>query len=299
MFVQKQLIMKLKVKFIQVSVLFLLFSFICMNIGCKETKTQNVQNISLYDRVLKNGKIKCSYASYPPYCIKDPGTGKMSGIFVEVLEEIGKRLQLKIEWAEEVGWGTIFEGLESDRYDLFGAGLWQNASRGKSAYFSKPLFYNGIRIWVRSDDNRIKTLDDINSPKIRLTVQDGAMDDIIAGSDFPKAKKLSIPQLNPWSDNLLNTISKKADVSFSELGPIAEFLKKNPGTLKEVNIGRPLRVFANCYAFKIGEDKFKAMIDAAIDELIFDGTMERILKKYESVQGQFLRVSSPYEMHLN
>jgi polar amino acid transport system substrate-binding protein len=276
----------------------LLFSIIVLlTVGCKEIKVgEGGQKESLYERVLSNGKIRASYASYPPYCIVDPNSGELSGIFVEVLEEIGNRLQLEIVWVEEVGWGTIFEGLKSGRHDMFGAGLWQNSSRGKHGYFSKPIFYNGIRIWVRSDEERIKTLEDINSPGIRMSVQDGAMDDVIANADFPNARKVSIPQLNPWSDNLLNTITNKTDVSLSELGPIADFLSKNPGTLKEIDIGRPLRVFANCYAFNIGENKFKSMIDAAIEELIFDGTIEQILTKHETTPGQFLRVAPPYEI---
>lgn len=264
--------------------------------GCNQQPTTQEKRESLYEKVLRTGKIQCSYAPYPPYCIKDPNTGSMSGIFVEVLEKIGEKLELDIEWAEEVGWGMIFEGLGSGRHDMFGAGLWQNSTRAKIGYFSKPLFYNGIRIWVRADETRIKTLEDINSPDIRLTAQDGAMDDIIARTDFPKAQIVSIPQLNPWSDNLLNTISGKADVSFSELGPISDFLEKNPGTLKEVQVGRPLRVFANSYVFRIGEDEFKAMIDAAIDELALDGTIERILRKYEKAPRELFRVTPPYQM---
>jgi len=47
----------------------------------------------------------------------------------------------------------------------------------------------------------------------------------------------------------------------------------------------------------MGEDKFKAMIDVAIDELVFEGTIDRILKKYETVPSQFLRVTLPYKMN--
>jgi len=265
--------------------------------GCNQNQRSEREHVeSTFERVIRTGKIRCSYASYPPYCIKDPNSGKMSGIFVEVLEKIGDKLEMKIEWVEEVGWGTIFEGLQSGRHDMFGAGLWQNSSRSKIGFFSKPLFYNGIRIWVRADETRVKALKDINSESIRLTVQDGAMDDVISRIDFPKAQRVSIPQLNPWSDNLLNTISGKADVSLSELGPVHEFMVKNPGTLKEVEIGRPIRVFANCYAFKTGETQFKLMIDATIDELYFDGSIEEILTKYEKAPGQFLRAASPYKV---
>jgi ABC-type amino acid transport substrate-binding protein len=251
---------------------------------------------NLLAKVLSTGKIRCSFAAYPPYCIKDPNTGKMSGIFVDSLEEMGKRLGLQIVWVEEVGWGTIFEGLESGRYDIFGAGVWQNSSRAKVGYFSKPLFYNAIRIWVRANEDRFHSLQDLNSQDVRFTAQDGAMDDIITKTDFPKAHLVTIPQMNPWSDNLLNTVSGKADVSLSEFGPVYEFLEKNPGTLKELNVGQPIRVFANCYAIKAGEEEFRSMIDAAIDEIRFDGTLDRILRKYEVAPGQFLRLASPYEM---
>jgi ABC-type amino acid transport substrate-binding protein len=251
---------------------------------------------SLHAKVLRTGRISCSYATYPPYCEKDPNSGEMRGIFVEVLEQAGQRLDLEIEWAEEVGWGTILEGLESGRHDAFGAGIWRNAVRSKQAYFSKPLFYNGIRVWVRSDDTRITSLADINSPDVRIAAQDGAIDDLIARTDFPQATVVTIPQLNPWSDCLLNIISGKADVALAEPNQINMFLDKNPGTLKELRVGRPLRVFATCYAFRAGEDEFGEMLDSAIDELVSDGTVERILRKYENAPDELLRVASPYVM---
>ncbi len=266
--------------------------------GCNQQAVQpGIQKQeTLFQRTLRTGTIRCSYIAYPPYCVKDPNTGKMTGIFVEVMEEIGRKLEMKIDWVEEVGWGTIFEGLDSGRYDVHGSGLWQNSSRGKKGYFSVPLFYNAIRVWVRADDNRFKSLADLNSPDVRISVQDGAIEDIIARTDFPQAQRVSIPQINPWSENLLNITAKKADVTFAELGVITPFLEKNPGTLRELEIGHPIRVFANSYPFKMGEADFKAMIDSAIMELISEGTIDRILKEYEKVPGEHLRVAVPYSL---
>ncbi|MFH1373443.1 MAG: ABC transporter substrate-binding protein [bacterium] len=284
--------------FLHVLIVVCMVSSFISFLGCNEqtSQTSEQSNETLYQKVLKAGAIRCSYVAYPPYCIKDPNTGNMTGIFVEVMEEVGRKLELKIEWVEEVGWGTIFEGFESGRYDVHGSGLWQNSSRGKTGYFSVPLFYNAIRVWVRSDDKRFKTLSDLNSPEVRIAVQDGAMEDIIAKTDFPKAQRISVPQLNPWSDNLLNMITKKADVTFAELSVITPFLEKNPGTLKELELDQPIRVFANSYPFKMGEDEFKAMIDAAITELISEGIVENILKRYETVPGEYLRVALPYRL---
>src|ERR1700722_11275546 len=79
---------------------------------------QSVKQESLYDRVIRTGKIRCSYFVYNPICIKDPVTGKLSGIGVDALELVAKKLGLTVEYGEEVGLETLIEGLKTRRYDL-------------------------------------------------------------------------------------------------------------------------------------------------------------------------------------
>jgi ABC-type amino acid transport substrate-binding protein len=277
------------------------FVFIVVSIcvgSCIRPTNNSKENVTeqVYQRVLKSKTIRASYIVYPPYCIINPNSHKLSGIFIDVLEEMGRRLNMKILWTEEVGWGTVFEGLNNDRYDIHGSGLWENASRGVNGYFSNPLFYNPIMVWARTGDNRfIKNLKLINSPNIKIAVQDGAMEDIIAKSDYPQAQRISITQTNPWSDNLLNIKTGKADVTFAEPWVIYPFIEKNPGSISMVETNGPIRYFANSYVIKMGSNKFKSMINAALDEIIMDGTMDKILKKYENKQGEFLRVAKPYQ----
>jgi ABC-type amino acid transport substrate-binding protein len=251
---------------------------------------------SVYDRVIRTGVIRASYTNYAPYCLKDQNSGKLSGIFVEALEEVGRRLAVRIDWTEEVGYGTIFEGLNSGRYDIFGAGVWKNATRGKVGDFSKPLMFNVIKLWGRPDEKRFTDLSALNAPDVRIATQDGAIEDVIAKSDYPKATRVSVPQLTPWSEVLLNITSKKADATFAEPAAVNIYLEKNPGSLRELAPTKPLRVFANCYAFKLGEEKFKSMLDAAVDEIVNDGTVDKILRKYEHVPGEFYRVAKPYDV---
>jgi polar amino acid transport system substrate-binding protein len=250
---------------------------------------------AVWTRISAAGTIRCGYITYQPYATKDPTTGTLSGIMVEAVETIGKKLGLKIAWVEETGYGTMFEGINAGRYDMLCSGLWQNSTRGKSAYFSNPLFFNAIRIWVRESDTHLNSLTDINSPDVRIAVQDQAIEDIIAQQDFPKAQRVSIPQLNPWSDNLLNIITRKADVTFAELGVIVPFLQKNPGTLRELKTPRPLRVFATSLPIRMGANKFKSVLDSSIMEILNDGSLEKLLAKYETARGELLRVAPAYE----
>ena len=61
--------------------------------------------------------MRCGYVSNPPSCIVDPNTGQLGGIFVDSIEAIGEELGIRIEWTEEVGFGSMIEGLVTGRYD--------------------------------------------------------------------------------------------------------------------------------------------------------------------------------------
>jgi len=253
------------------------------------------QKQDVLTKVLNKGEIRAAYLIYPPYFMKDSNTGKFSGIYYEITELIGKEMGLKVVWTEQVGYADVFAGLDSGRFDIFGVGLWPDATRAKAGYFCNPAFYSAITAWARTDDHRFDNdLEAINSPKVRIAVQDGAMEDIIAKGDFPSAERVSIPQTSAWTQNLLNITSNKADVTFSGSPVIHDYLKTNPGTLREITPNRPLRTFGNSIIVKKGEDTLKQAIDAAINQALYSGQIDKILKKYETVQGEFLRPALPY-----
>src|ERR1041384_6340251 len=109
-----------------------------LSTGCQRQNStvEGNQSQTAYDRVTTSGKIRVGYVPYPPGLIKDPNTKQISGIFAEVLEEAARNLELKVEWAEEVGWGTMLEGLKANRYDLIGSPVWPLSQRAKLADFT-------------------------------------------------------------------------------------------------------------------------------------------------------------------
>lgn len=90
--------------------------------GCNTQSTGQTppKQETVYERIIKTGKIRAGYITYPPAAIKD-ASGKMTGIFVETLERAAQNLGLTVQWTEEVGWGDQIAGLEADRYDIIGS----------------------------------------------------------------------------------------------------------------------------------------------------------------------------------
>ena len=274
-------------------------------VGCYQSSNQTgsgesqSQKQSVYDRVMKSGKIRAAYMSYPPALIKDTKTGKLSGTFVEVLEQAAKNLGLTIEWTEEVGWGAQIEGLQADRYDIVGSPVWANPNRGKLTTLSIPVYYSGIGVYVRPDETRFSAKDgwkSINDETVKIVTIDGETADLIARTDFPKAQRVSLPQLSDISETFLNVKSKKADVLFAEPFFGYEFLKNNPGSLKNIGAEKPIRLLGNCYMFKANEFQMKQMLDVAIEDLLNSGFVDKVLDKYEPYPGTFYRASRPYRL---
>lgn len=270
-----------------------LFLFSCNNDVNKKNYLNKSNNT--YDKILKAGGIKVGYISYPPSFIKDPNTGEFSGIFHEVLQEIGKKLKLNIEYTEEVGWGSMIEAINSGRVDLICTGVWPTTERGKHVDFTKPLYYSTVKAYVRIDDDRFDgNLNRINKPDIKIASIDGEMTSIIAQFDFPKAKNISLSQLNDVSQVLLEVSSGKADITFVEPAIALEYMSKNPGKIKQVKDVPPLRVFPNTMIVGKGEIELLSTINIGIDELANNGFIDKVVAKYEKFPGSFQKVALPY-----
>jgi polar amino acid transport system substrate-binding protein len=266
--------------------------------ACSSTAIQHSSGSTsaVYERVMQQGKIRCGYVIYDPGCLKDPNTGKLSGIGIDTLEMVAKNLGLKVEWTEEVGYGSMIEGLQSNRYDVVATPLWTNANRARLVDFSKPLFYSPVFVYVKAGDRRFNANNwhMLNSPQYSVSTIDGETAEIIAREEVPNAKKVSLPQLADFSQLLLNVSSGKADATFTEPAGAAAFIKNNPKAVQ--TIGKPVRVFPNCWVFRRGQMEFKNMIDTALDQLINSGAVDKIIRKYEPAPHALYRVALPYQM---
>jgi len=97
----------------------------------------------------------------------------------------GRELRAESGMDRRGGWGAQIEGLEGDRYDIVGSPVWANPTRGKLTTMSIPVYYSGIGIYVRHNDDRFT--DDwskINSPDVRIVTIDGETGDLIARTQF-------------------------------------------------------------------------------------------------------------------
>ncbi|MFW6148046.1 MAG: substrate-binding periplasmic protein [Thermodesulfobacteriota bacterium] len=255
--------------------------------------SQVAEKKTLLDQIIANGQIRCAYIPWPPMAIKDPNTGRVSGVFPEVLEKIASNAGLKVVWSEQVDYGTAIEGLKTRRYDMVGTAIWSNTNRGLHASFPTPLCFSAVEAFVRVDEKRIKSLRDVNNPNVTISTIEGEAAEAIARQDFPKARRTGLPQGTDTAQLYLELITKKADVVFHDLVAANEFMAKNPNKIKKLAPGKPLRVFANCYMIPKGGEEFRDFLNIAIEEMLNTGFIDSVLKKYNMEKVTY-PVALPY-----
>lgn len=254
------------------------------------------QKESAYEQVIRTNTLRCGYWVFPPSTIIDPNTGKLDGFSIAVAKEMARRLNLDIKWVEEVTFGTMLAGLETQRYDAVCPGAFITAGRSRHAESTVPIVYNGLVPVVRANDTRFDTdLSRANNQAVTVSAMDGDVTAEIAALRFPQAKKLFIAQNGNYTDVYLNIANKKADMFFEEPGRIFQYLEKNPGQLKMLKIDQPLRISPWSIAVAKGEHDLVGLLNGALIEMLYDGSIRDIAKKYEPLTKGYYFFRPPLE----
>lgn len=239
-----------------------------------------------FDRVVKTGTLRCGYGITPSLLEVDPNTKQLRGFDYDLWQAIGEELGVKVEWAEEAGWGNFIEGLNSNRYDAFCSQLWVDESRAKYLTISKPALYSSINIYARADDTRFdNNLDAISNPSVIVPVVEGDVSVTMARTKFPEARTLVLPQTATVGDMVLSVQTRKADILYLDQGMAAAALAQHQGLFKKVPGLDGTFVYAGYYGFKQGDYALRDMINLSIDKLINDGTVARLAAKYSPDYG--------------
>ncbi len=235
-----------------------------------------------FERVMRTRSLSCSYAPLSPFLTIDPASGQIGGLMREVMEEVGRRLDIKVKWAEEVGYGQISTGFATGRYDAFCGVLYATPARGGAMTFSRPIYYNKVHPCVRENtteyDHSVETL---NAPDKTFIAYDGDISMRVAQTLFPKAKILALSENTPFGEAMQNILTKKADsLATCDQIIVNDLNKANPGFLKIADPDHPITTIQVALGLPLQDEALKNMIDLALFDMQADGTMTRLATRY-------------------
>lgn len=258
---------------------------------------------SAYDRVMRTGVLRCGYAAWEPGVTKDPNSGQMKGLFVELVEEMARMSKIKVDWAAEVDWGQIPEALRSGKVDAFCNGMAADGGRAKNLAYTVPMSYWSFEVVARADDdrfpsNRPLTVADLNKPEFSTAYTEGDVLETIKQTELPLVKGVPLPLLGTPADNLMYVLTKKTDFVVFPKVILQNYEKANGvGALKFFRMEEPLRVYGNVIAVDIHDRELKSFLDASLLELTQSSSYGRIMAPYEKdYPGAFMRPKRGFDL---
>ena len=95
--------------------------------------------------------------AYPPLQFVDPKSGEQIGWEYDAVNEIGKRLNAKIEW-KLTSWDAMIQAVRDGQFDVGMDGITINDERKQQVDFSDPYMVSQQFMLVRANEDRFSLL---------------------------------------------------------------------------------------------------------------------------------------------
>ena len=213
-------------------------------------------------------------AAFPPYEFYD---GKeVVGIDAEIAAAIAKELGMKLE-IEDIDFDSIISTVQGGKADMGMAGMTVTEERLKNINFSES-YATGIQVVIVKEGSDIKSVDDLfaDGASYSIGVQTGTTGDIYV-SDDSEGTALTVERFNNGNDAVLALANGQIDCVIIDNEPAKAFVAKQTGlTILDTAYAEEE------YAIAVAKDNTELLdqINAALDKLTEDGTIQAIVDKY-------------------
>ncbi len=167
-------------------------------------------------------------------------------------------------------WETIVSSLRRGEFDVIVNGLEPTADRAKQILFSKPYYVFQLQLTVRQTETRINALADCRTRTVG-TLANTAASRLLAQEQIP-FRSYADP-VGAYRDLEL----KRIDAVLMDVPMEMFYARRNP---RFKPAGAPIQPGTYVIGLRQGDEALKAQVDAGLDQIMRDGTLERILRKW-------------------
>jgi polar amino acid transport system substrate-binding protein len=220
-----------------------------------------------------------------PYVYADPtNPDHYIGYEKEMVDALAAAMGRKPEFVP-TDWESIVSTLQRGSFDIVVNGLEPTADRAQQILFSKPYYVFEQQLTVRKNEDRIRSIADCLS--LRLLV--GTLGNTAASRYMQKE---GIP-FRGYPDPVAayrDLELKRIDAVLMDVPMEMYYARSNP-RLKPA--GAPFLRGTYNVGLRKGDEALKAQVDAAIDKIIRDGTLEQILRKWNLWNDAQVELQTP------
>ena len=224
--------------------------------------------------------------TYPPREFKDPATMELRGLDIDLANEIGKRLGVKVEWKEQ-SFDQLINSLDTARIDMGASGMTDIPARREKTDFV-DYFSTGSQLFTMPGvGDALKKPEDVCGKPVAVN-RNGIF--FVRLKDFNekvcKAKGLAdvaYVLVDKTADARLQLIQKRAVAAVQGVDAVRYLneSKESPDKGKFILIGEPIAVDYAGFGFSKNAPELRDAVADIVDAMIADGTYGKIFAKWE------------------
>ncbi|WP_318835774.1 transporter substrate-binding domain-containing protein [Burkholderia cepacia] len=226
----------------------------------------------------------------PPWSALD-NNNQPAGYDVDVAREVAKRMGLKVVFVGD-SWNNFVQGLKSGKYDLVMCDLTPTSERAKQVDFSVPYGVEDFRIWVNEKNSTVRSPSDLAGKKVGVVT--GTSNEVWSRSHLKNSIFVDYDNDGLLFSDLANG---RIDATIqSHFGGLAQ---RDSNHLPVKEVGEPLTFQLSAAAMNKGNSALQNSVNRAVSEMLADGTIDRLGKKWVGSNYQMARYIKKAEEERN
>jgi polar amino acid transport system substrate-binding protein len=247
--------------------------------GCGDDDDDDAQNgggAEAEFSTVEDGRLTVgSDIPFPPFEFREGG--ELTGLDVELVEEMATRLDLRVKWVD-TAFDTIFTQLAAGRFDAVASATTITEERERQVNFTEPYYTAQQALTVNTEETPdVQTTDDLESGQ-QVAVQTGTTGEEWARENLPEDVEIrSFPDAPDTYTAL-------------EAGNVAAVIFDEPSALTEAEKRPRLEVVQTIdtgerYGFAVDpqNDELLDALNRVLAEIKEDGTYQRLYDRYEEL----------------
>ena len=238
--------------------------------ACQASSGNSEENA--LDRVKEAGVIRVANPqTSPPYSLRDD-KDQLQGFDVDLANEIGKRMDVKIEFIQGE-FDNFIPGLKSDRWDIVIAGQAITDERRQQVDFSIPYRVSAVTVFLAADDSTpVTELNDLAGKRIAV---------LAGSSDTERAESVPDGKLMTYENATLalkDLSEGRVDAYIGSRFAGTYFAEQYDLPVAATDVA--LAMEQNAMSMVKGQDELRSEMDRLIREMLDDGTIAKLSKKW-------------------
>ena len=233
---------------------------------------------SVLAKVKKGDTLKIGFGQQALWFYKDPKTNEFRGVYKDLCDQLGRDLEMKVEY-QEVVMANSTVALRKGDYDLFGSSAVYTVPRALVVNFVGPLWSKGSLAMINKENaGKFKTVADLNSPDVTFSVNAGSSEESRLPQLFPKAKFIATAGQVAMAAEPVRT--GRATVFVTGDSDALALAKRNESWAYLIDKENPFDKRPNTWMVRHGDEPWKNFLDFWATYIIVNGEVQRLYDKY-------------------